>query len=96
MPDPTEQLIGSIKTFADSNGAKFLVGLQKADARFVRYLQGKQIPFVAFDGATAYQGAGVGGHWTPEGHQLVAERLFDLLSANSVRSLLRGARDPAR
>ena len=66
VPDPTEQLIGSIKTFVDSNGAKFLVGLQKTDERLVRYLQDKQIPFAIFDGAAAYQGAGVGGHWTPE------------------------------
>jgi hypothetical protein len=84
VPDPTEPLIGSIKAFADSNGARFLVGLQKVDGQLVRYLQDKKIPFVAFDGAEAYQGAGVGGHWTPEGHQLVAERLFDLLSANSL------------
>jgi hypothetical protein len=84
VPDPTEQLIGSIKALVEANGGKFLVGLQKTDAQLVNYLQNKQIPFVAFDGAAAYQGAGVGGHWTPEGHHLVAERLLALISANSV------------
>ena len=39
---------------------------------------------MTFDGAEAYPGAGVGGHWTPEGHRLVAERLYGLLTANDV------------
>jgi len=80
--DPTEHLVDAIRKFVEANGAKFLVGLQTADADLVRHLDAKRIPFVAFDGAAAYPGAGVGGHWTPEGHKFVAERLFGLLSQN--------------
>ena len=31
-----------------------------------------------------YPGASVGGHWTPEGQKVVADRFFDLLSASQV------------
>ena len=84
VPDPTERLVDMIREFVESNGAKFLVGLQSTDAALVRHLQVRQIPFVTFDGAGAYPGAGVGGHWTPEGHKVVAERLLGLLAANGV------------
>jgi hypothetical protein len=84
--DPTEQLVDEIRKFVEANGAKFLVGLQTADAGLVRHLTLRGIPFVAFDGADAYPGAGIGGHWTPEGHKFVAERLMGLLSANDVIS----------
>lgn len=82
VPDPTERLVDAIREFVDANGAKFLVGLQRTDEGLVRHLDAKHIPFVAFDGAAAYPGASVGGHWTPEGHKLVAERLIGLLSQN--------------
>lgn len=84
VPDPTERLVDAIREFVEANGAKFMVGLQTADERLVRHLDATHVPFVAFDGAPAYPGAGVGGHWTPEGHKMVAERLFGLLSAHGV------------
>ena len=83
VPDPTERLVDKIRQFVDANGGKFLVGLQTSDAALARHLQAARIPFVSFDGAASYPGASVGGHWTPEGHKLVAERLFGLLSANA-------------
>jgi len=83
-PDPTELLVDKIHKFVESNGGKFLVGLQTSDAALVRHLEAARIPFVSFDGAASYPGASLGGHWTPEGHKLVAERLFGLLSANAV------------
>jgi hypothetical protein len=84
VPDPTERLIDAIREFVEANGAKFLVGLQNTDAALVRHLQAKHIPFVATEGAATYPGVKAGGHWTPEGHQFVAERLIGLLSANGV------------
>ena len=82
VPDPTERLVDAIGEFVKANGAKFLVGLQTADERLVRHLDARHIPFAAFDGAPAYTGAGLGNHWTPEGHKIVAERLMGLLTAN--------------
>lgn len=84
VPDPTERLVDKIRAFVEANGSKFLVGLQTSDAALVRHLEARKIPFVTFDGAAVYPGEGLGGHWTPEGHKLVAERVLGLLSANKV------------
>ncbi len=84
VPDPTDRLVDAIRAFVEANGAKFLVGLQNTDVDLVRHLEAGHVPFVTFDGADAYPGLGIGGHWTPEGHKLVAERLLGLLSANRV------------
>jgi hypothetical protein len=84
VPDPTERLVDEMKAFVEANGSRFMVGLQTSDAALVRHLEARQIPFVAFDGAAIYSGDGLGGHWTPEGHKLAAERVLGLLSANRV------------
>ena len=84
VPDPTEKLVDKMRQFVEANGGKFLVGLQSSDAALIRHLEAARIPFVSFDGAASYPGESVGGHWTPEGHKLVAERLLGLLSSNAV------------
>ena len=84
VPDPTERLVSAIRDFVEANGAKFLVGLLYRDPELIRHLQANRIPFVTFDGAAAYPGDGSGGHWTPEGHKLVAERVLGLLSENNI------------
>lgn len=83
VPDPTERLVDAIRAFVEAQGAKFLVGVQTTDAALVRHLQTAGIPFVTFDGAASYPGASAGGHWTPEGHKFVAERVLELLSVNA-------------
>jgi lysophospholipase L1-like esterase len=82
VPDPTERLVDRIAQFVTANGAKFFVGLQAEDKELIRHLQDRRIPFVSLDGAPFYPGASVGGHWTPEGQKVVADRFFDLLSAS--------------
>jgi hypothetical protein len=84
VPDPTERLVDKMREFVEANGAKFLVGVQASDAALVAHLKATHIPFVTFDGAQSYAGAESGNHWTPQGHQLVAERLLGLLSENGV------------
>jgi len=44
VPDPTERLIGKIRDFVESNGARFLVGVQLQDAQLIRYLEESRIP----------------------------------------------------
>jgi hypothetical protein len=83
VPDPTERLVGKIRDFVESNGARFLVGLQSNDPQLAGYLAANRIPFVSFDGAASYPPRS-GAHWTPEGHQLVAQRLLGLLSENRI------------
>jgi hypothetical protein len=84
VPDPTERLVDMMKEFVEGKGSKFLVGTETTDHSLARHLDARHIPFVAFDGADFYPGAGIGGHWTPDGHKLVAEKLVGLLAANHV------------
>ena len=84
VPDPTERLVDKMREFVEANGAKFLVGLQSSDAALISHLKANRIPYVSFDGADYYRDLLVGGHWTPEGHRLVADRLIGLLSESTV------------
>jgi hypothetical protein len=83
LPDPSEKLVGKIREFVESNGGKFLVGIQNQDERMADYLTANGIPFVSLKGAAFYTG-GYGPHWTPEGQQDVANRIEGLLAANKV------------
>ena len=82
VPDPTERLIGMMREFVESKGAKFLVGLQYHEPQLEAFLAVQKIAFAPFDGADHENGDG--DHWTPEGHRLVAERLMRLLSENGI------------
>lgn len=82
VPDPTERLIGMMREFVESKGAKFLVGLQYHEPQLEAFLAAQKIPYTSFDGAD--HEFGDGDHWTPKGHQQVAERLLTLLVENGV------------
>jgi hypothetical protein len=84
VPDPTERLVSQMRDFVEANGAKFLAGLQYRDEQLIRHLEARKIPFVSFDGADYYRGEGAGAHWTPDGHQVVADRVMKLLSENNI------------
>lgn len=85
VPDPTEKLVEKIREFVESNGAKFLVGIQHHDEALAGYLEANRIPFAKLEGAPFYtEAVGFGPHWTPEGHKFVAERILGLLSANNI------------
>jgi hypothetical protein len=88
VPDPTEKLVSRIREFVEAHGAKLVVGLQSRDDALIRHLQAEQIPFVSFEGAETYA-TKYGGHWTPAGQKLVAERLFGFLSGIKVDNVTR-------
>jgi hypothetical protein len=83
VPDPTERIVSKMREFVEAHGARLLVGLQFNDDKLAQHLQRERIPFVTFDGAEAYSNR-YGGHWTPAGHKLVAERLSALLAENNI------------
>lgn len=83
VPDPTERIVSKMREFVEAHGARLMVGLQFNDDKLAQHLQRERIPFVTFDGAEAYSSR-YGGHWTPAGHKLVAERLSGLLAENSI------------
>ena len=82
VTDPTEHLIGMMKAFVESKGAKFLVGLQFREPALEAALTAMKIPYTSFDGAE--HEFGDGDHWTPKGHEQVADRLLTLLKENGV------------
>ena len=84
VPDPSEKIVGSIRDFVVANGGKFMVGIQYHDEALTRYLEANKIPFVQLGGADFYTQGGWGPHWTPEGHQDVANRILDMLTANGI------------
>ena len=61
-----------------------MVGIQNHDEALAAYLEASRIPFAKLDGAPFYTQGGLGPHWTPGGHKVVAERLLKMLTANNV------------
>jgi hypothetical protein len=85
VPDPTEKLVGKMREYVEANGGRFFVGVQAQaheDDAMTRYLEASHIPFTQLLGAEYYTKAQWGGHWTPEGHAVVAKRILEMLSAN--------------
>jgi len=82
VPDPTHRLIGMMKELVESKGARFLVGVQFRESALETALTAMKIPYASFDGAE--HEFGDGDHWTPKGHEQVAERLLTLLKENGV------------
>jgi hypothetical protein len=84
VPDPTEKLVGKIRESVEARGARFMVGIQNHDEALAGYLQASGIAFAKLEGAPFYTQGGLGPHWTPEGHKVVAERLLQMLTANNL------------
>ena len=85
VPDPTLHLIGMMKDLVEARGARFVVGLQDRDPELEAFLRTQDIPFTSFEDAEVYLGSG--GHWTPRGHTLVANRLRSLLTKIGIPEL---------
>jgi hypothetical protein len=88
VPNPTGAIIRDLQKFVQSKGALLVVGLERTHPKLQEFLAYFKIPFV--DVTTALTYPTHGGHWTPEGHTYVCdkiERLFrDSLSTNSAPS----------
>jgi hypothetical protein len=86
VSDPTQHLIGMLREFVEARGASVLAGLLTHDPQEA-FLKGQEIPYTSFDDAPRIR-ADPSGHWTPEGHALVASRLMSLFEATDfLRSL---------
>jgi hypothetical protein len=70
-----------MRAFVQTNGGKFLVGLQYADPDLEPFLTEQKIPYTRFDGAASLPDDP---HWSPHGHETVAERLMTLFVAEHV------------
>ncbi len=88
VPDPTLTLIGMMKEFIETNGARFAVGMENHDAAIEPFLRERGVPYVTFDGAEHYHRQG--SHWTPKGNALVADRLMTLFTEPGILPIADG------
>jgi hypothetical protein len=83
VPDPTDQLIRMMRDSIETRGGKFLVGLQRHDARMEALLQSERIPYTTLEGAEVIPEQ-CSCHWTPKGQIFVAQQLEALLAAQGL------------
>jgi hypothetical protein len=77
LRDPTRAIITHMHRFVKARGAEFIVGLQGANPELEKYLKDNNIP--CLDLSNSYTYPTKGNHWTPEGHTLVSERIYNFL-----------------
>ena len=75
--DPTFEILEKMNALSEKNESRFIVGLQKQDALLESFLQSQQIEFLILENEEVFPFAG--NHWTPKGHQIVAQRIRDYL-----------------
>jgi hypothetical protein len=73
-----------IRDFVETQGGRFLVGVQGREARIETFLSEKNISFVTLDGADDYMPKDI--HWTPKGNSFVADRLSAVLTRTDTTS----------
>jgi hypothetical protein len=77
VPDPSLELVRTFRAAAESAGAHFALLVQGRDEPLLAFAQAEGIPAVSL--LTRQRYPHFGGHWTPKGHQFVAEQLDHLL-----------------
>jgi hypothetical protein len=82
-PDPpTGVLLLELRKYVVSKGAWFGVGLQHSHAQLEKFLADFKIPYVDLETTNpAHRYEAFGSHWTPQGHEFVAERIDEFLKA---------------
>lgn len=78
LNDPTYAIISNMNRFIKTRGAQFIVGLQGTDLKLEKFLADNNIPFV--DLSTSYTYSKYGNHWTPQGHIIVSEKIYNFLT----------------
>lgn len=82
VPDPTKPLLKTINSFVINKQAKFYVGMQKNNADIETFLKQDNIAFVDLSNDKIFKTLGF--HWTPEGHTIVAEKIFKFLTEQEI------------
>jgi hypothetical protein len=77
VPDPSLELVKAFRATTEASGAHFVLLVQGRDEPLLAFAQGEGIPAVSL--VTRQRYPHYGGHWTPKGHQFVAEQLDHLL-----------------
>lgn len=77
VPDPSHELVKAFRAAAEGAGAHFALLVQGRDEPVLAFAQAEGIPAVSL--VTRQRYPHFGGHWTPKGHQFVAEQIDHLL-----------------
>ena len=77
VPDPSLELVKAFRAAVEAAGAHFALLVQGRDEPLLAFAQAEGIPAVPLVTRQRYRH--FGGHWTPKGHQFVAEQLDHLL-----------------
>jgi hypothetical protein len=76
---PTYAIVADMRRFIESRGARFIVGVQRANPELERFLKDQGIPYVVVTNRFTYPSQGR--HWTPEGHAFVSQKILEFLDS---------------
>jgi hypothetical protein len=89
VDDPSHAILLNLKQLVEGRGSRLLVGLVKRSPDLEAFLADSKIPFVQLDNPHRYPADPPGsGHWTPEGHTLVSQRIYDFLISGGYLKLV--------
>jgi len=77
LPDPTLAILEEMRSYVESRGARFRIGLQGTIGPLSLALLRKNLRFVHL--TNPYHFSEMGEHWTPEGHAFVADTIHEYL-----------------
>jgi len=77
VPDPSHALVAAFRAAVEASGARFALLVQGVDEPLLAFAHAERIPALPLVTRQRYRH--FGGHWTPKGHQFVAEQLDHLL-----------------
>ncbi|HZR16491.1 MAG TPA: hypothetical protein VFE51_04125, partial [Verrucomicrobiae bacterium] len=78
-PDPTGAIIRDLQKYVAAKGATLVVGLTRSNPPLEEFLRYLRLPYV--DLSTPLRYPNFGGHWTPEGHTFVCNKIDEFFAA---------------
>lgn len=79
VKNPTREILTLMNDYVQSKGSTFLVGLQDRHPALQRFFEEANIPYVDLSAANEFTFPTDGNHWTPAGHTMVSEFVYDFL-----------------
>src|SRR5262249_20069898 len=87
---PTGAILLEMRKYMMERGGLFAVGLQRSNEELEKFLRKFQIPYVDLTTTnSAHTYRKFGNHWTPEGHDFVANRIDEFLRKNRAEDAVR-------
>lgn len=78
--DPTSLLLKAMAELSKSKNSNFIIGLQAKSSQVIETAYYNEIPVLDFENPHFFKFAG--GHWNPEGHKFVADKISAYINTN--------------